>query len=254
MSVINGTPSIESIGFLDFLDTDNKVLLFGSAANNSEIMGKVKYGSQTHSVFWDMPKTKETWTLSGRLYVVATPTLLRRFGGMLPRRIILPTGMTSDEFWEEERLRQWKKISGSYRASFSWPASGERKDGDEFPVSSSSAADTSKALVPSGLDVGFKYLSLEYVEEKTNGKDIIHRNDGTIVKRRLSGEAEVIQSLSKEEELRCVHNASLDNFCLLVFKISKVESVISNGNNSPPVRKVYELEGENGWNISELNP
>lgn len=59
--------------------------------------------------------------------------------------------------------------------------------------------------------------------------------------------------MTKEQELRCVHNAALDNFCLLVLKAQKVDHWVPNG-VAPPVRTLYESMKDGTWLQAELNP
>ena len=189
-----------------------------------------------------MPKTQESWTFTGKFYIVSAPTLSHRYGSP-PRRINIPEAQSANEFWEEERQRQWKRLNIHTRASFTWPSPGELKDGKEGSV-----YDTKKDI---GIEVGFKYMKLECLDEdKTEKSDVITRK-GSMVRR---GKQEV-EKLTKEEELRCVYNAALDNFCLLVFKISNVE-LFEPSALSPPTRRLFQHlnEKENSWKVIEVNP
>jgi hypothetical protein len=189
-----------------------------------------------------MPKSQESWTFTGKFYIVSAPTMSHRYGSP-PRRINIPDAQTADEFWEEERQRQWKRLNPQTRASFTWPPSGDLKDGKELSV-----YDTKKEL--NGIEVGFKYMKLECLDEnKLKKVDVITRNNGSTTRR---GNEEVTK-LTKEEELRCAYNAALDNFCLLVFKVSNVE-LFEPSAQSPPTRKLFQYEKENSWKVIEVNP
>ncbi len=136
-------------------------------------------------------------------------------------------------------------MAPAYRATFSWPASGEARIQDV-------AHPTSHAL-----DAGFKYLSLEAISHEKQETSVIQRHDGTLHRQdtRIQDaiEEKVVGKLTHQEELTCVHNAALDNFCLLVFKVSTVESCSEAEKYQPPTRKSYYYK-ESAWQMTELNP
>ncbi|KAJ3085007.1 hypothetical protein HK102_000403 [Quaeritorhiza haematococci] len=237
----NGTPKLQTIVFQDFLPADPKVLLFVGAARNADLMSVVK-SSQTHEVFWQMPKTKDTWTFTGRMYIVAAPTLSHRFGTP-PRRVNTNDDRTADEFWERERLRQWKRLSAQMRATFTWPGSGEVKT--PATGSSWSVYQTSIRLPPPTIDSGFKYMKLDSMI----GDIDEHLGASTTLSNTLSrgGKSE------KDEELRCVHNAALDNYTLLVFKVSRVDHW-EPGAITPPTRMIFNCAKDGSWTVEEVNP
>jgi len=114
-----------------------------------------------------MPKTKETYILTGRIYIVAAPALSYRFGTP-PRRINIQTDKSAEEFWEDERIRIWQKISSEYRASFTWPEPGipsvsQLGNGE----GSWSVYDSNTIKVPavSNIDIGYKYKTLDAIKE-----------------------------------------------------------------------------------------
>ncbi|TPX70004.1 hypothetical protein SpCBS45565_g02093 [Spizellomyces sp. 'palustris'] len=247
----NGVPKIQRLVFQDFLLADPKVLLFSAATRNAELMAVVK-GSQTHEIFWQMPKTGESFTISGRLYMVAAPTMSHRFGAP-PRRVTIgDSDIHPDEFWEQERLRQWKRLSPIYRASFTWPAPGESKHSLPKDGSSVYRASTVRLTGATGIDTGYKYTRLDAMDENTGAATGLFGALSGFVNG--NGRAATNGSqLSKEEELRCVHNGALDNFCLLVMKAVKVDHWTPN-TVAPPVRMLYEAMKDGSWTQEELNP
>ncbi|KAI8907700.1 hypothetical protein DFJ77DRAFT_475002 [Powellomyces hirtus] len=234
----NGTPKIQRLVFQDFLTADPKVLLFAAPTRSAELMAVVK-GTQTHELFWHMPKTGETFTITGRMYMVAAPTMSHRFGAP-PRRISTGNdGVHPDEFWEKERLRQWKRLAPAYRASFTWPAPGESQNPVARDDSSVYKDPNSVKIVGLPSDTGFKYTRLDAMEESSTAS--------------TGGLFSSASSASKEQELRCVHNAALDNFCLLVMKAQKVDHWTPNS-VAPPTRRVYHSSKDGIWTEYSLNP
>jgi len=115
-----------------------------------------------------MPKTKETYIITGRIYIVAAPALSYRFGTP-PRRINVKTDVSNEEFWEEERIRIWQKISSEYRASFTWPEPGipstSQIGGGEGSWSVYNGQNTIKLPAVSNIDIGYKYKTLDAIKE-----------------------------------------------------------------------------------------
>ncbi|KAJ3015953.1 hypothetical protein HKX48_004292 [Thoreauomyces humboldtii] len=238
----NGTAKVQRLVFQDFLSADPKVMLFAAATRNAELMAVVK-GSQTHELFWQMPRTGESFTISGRLYVVAAPTMSHRFGTP-PRRI---GNALQPEDWEEERIRQFKSLQPAYRASFTWPASGEpqnpiaRNDGSVYKDANSIR------IIGSSVDTGFKYTRLDAMDEAGSTSAT---GSGLMSTLGLTNGA---SAQSKEHELRCVHNAALDNFCLLVLKAQRVDHWTPNP-VGPPSRVVHEQLKDGSWTDMVVNP
>ncbi|KAJ3032566.1 hypothetical protein HDV00_007392 [Rhizophlyctis rosea] len=255
----NGTPKIQQIVFQDFLQPDPKVLIFSAATRNADLMGVIK-SSQTHEIFWQMPKTRETFTLTGRIYIVATPTLSHRFGSP-PRRITLTSPDTHpDEFWESERAKQWRRLSPTFRASFTWPQPGEpkastRPRGESWSV----YRDQTSIRVPApAIDTGFKYTRLDAMDERTTGTGNGATSPTTLVGTLsrmgiVGGGAGAGAGTSKEDELRCVHNSAFDNYCLLVFKATRVDHWIP-GAITPPERTIWVCSKDGVWTDEEVNP
>lgn len=200
-----------------------------------------------------MPKTRETFTLSGRLFIVAAPTLSHRFGTP-PRRITLNSPDTNpDEFWESERVRQWRRLAPTHRATFTWPTPGELKNSNRPRAESWSVYrdQTSIRVPPPATDTGYKYTRLDAMDDTLSPSS---PTSPTLVSRLGNMAIGAVTSPSvKEDELRCVHNGAFDNYCLLVFKASKVDHWVP-GAIAPPVRTVYNCSKEGIWAEDELNP
>ncbi|KAI9017628.1 hypothetical protein BC832DRAFT_40148 [Gaertneriomyces semiglobifer] len=242
----DGTPQIQRLVFQDFLSTDPRALLFSAATNNADLMSAVK-NSQAHELFWEMPKTGELFTISGRMYIVAAPTMSRRFGAP-PRRINIDSNTNPDDFWESERLRQWKRISPAYRATFTWAPSGESRVLTPKDERSVYLHNASVRLKGNNANAGYKYTRLEAMDDNTatNGGLL-----GTLSGYMGSGTPN--QLSAKEQELRCAHNAAFDNFCLLVFKVTKVDH-LTPVSGAPPSRVMYECMKDSSWIEVEVNP
>ncbi|KAJ3183012.1 hypothetical protein HDU87_007434 [Geranomyces variabilis] len=245
----NGTPKIQRVVFQDFLAADPKVLMFAAPTRSAELMAVVK-GSQTHELFWQMPKTGETFTITGRMYMVAAPTMSHRFGAP-PRRIT--TGATNqDEFWELERLRQWKRLSPAYRASFTWPAPGEPQNSAASAASEGSVYSSAHAVkIGAQTDTGFKYTRLDAMEEQAPAPRPGGSSTGMFgaLVGAATGGGSTADNL---QDLRSVHNSALDQFALLVLKAQKVDHWTPNS-LGPPTRIVYE-SGNDGWRAVDVNP
>ncbi|KAJ3158489.1 hypothetical protein HDU86_002714 [Geranomyces michiganensis] len=245
----NGTPSIRRLVFQDFLAADPRVLLFAAPTRSAELMAVVK-GSQIHELFWQMPKTGETFTITGRMYMVAAPTMSHRFGAP-PRRI--STGAANqDEFWELERLRQWKRLSPAYRASFTWPAPGEPQNSSVSAASEGSVYSSAHAVkIGAQSDTGFKYTRLDAMEEQPPANRTGGSTNGMFgaLQSAMGTASSTSDSL---QDLRSVHNSALDQFALLVLKAQKVDHWTPNS-LGPPTRVVYEM-GTDGWKALDVNP
>lgn len=197
--------------------------------------------------------------------MVAAPTLSHRFGTP-PRRITLPPTETNpDEFWESERVRQWRRLAPTFRATFTWPTPGELKANTNRPRGESWSVyrDQSSIRVPApAIDTGFKYTRLDAMEERPlsgSGSGAISPSSsslvGTLGRMAIGavGGGSGVGAADKEDELRCVHTSALDNYCLLVFKASRVEHWVP-GAITPPVRMVYNCSKEGVWVEDEVNP
>lgn len=109
-----------------------------------------------------MPKSKEYYNFKGRFYIASAPIQITRY----PPPKIMDTEINAADYWEEQRIQQWKTLDSKMRATFTWP---------------------SRAETPKAQDVSFSCLSLSSTDKSL------------------------------------VHDIALDNFCLLVYKITDVE-------------------------------
>ncbi|KAI9355900.1 hypothetical protein DFJ73DRAFT_623359 [Zopfochytrium polystomum] len=245
----NGTPKIQPLVFQDFLKSDGRVLLFSGATRNTELMGVVKL-TQSHEISWIMPKTRETFIFTGRLFIVCAPTLSHRFGSV-PRNVSTPadresigssfssisTTAAQDEFWESTRMTIWRRLSPTLRATWTWPSSGEHKGPGPSSTEWSAYRDIT-TVKPSGpvVSTGFKYLKMDALDDEA-----------------MAGAPSKGKG-SADEEYRYAHNAALDNFCLLVFKASRVDHATPGNASSPPTRMVYSSNKDGAWLYEEVNP
>ncbi|KAI8805108.1 hypothetical protein BJ742DRAFT_421079 [Cladochytrium replicatum] len=259
-----GLPKIQPFVWHSFLDADKRVLLFSGATRNAELMGVVKH-SNSHQIHWQMPTSKDTFTLSGRLYIVAAPTMSHRFGTP-PRRIFVGEGVDSDEFWEQQRLKAWKAIGPTYRATFTWPAPGEPKN-PSIRESWSAYRDPVIKAPPPTIDTGYSYTKLNALKDEasksvspTPQMATLPRSVGSPTMAFSTGslgrpaERKMVDrsSMDKEEELRFVHNSAMDNFTLIVFKCMMVDHWTPG--NPIPSRTVHTSDKSGFWSVEELNP
>lgn len=139
-----------------------------------------------------MPKTKEYYNFSGRFYIASAPIQITRF----PPPKITDDEQLAADFWEEQRVLQWRELDPKLRATFTWPS---RRD------------------TPKAADIAFTCQSLK-------------QNDSSVV-----------------------HNIAMDNFCLLVYKVTSVEHFDYAA--YPPKRTVYQFNiKESSWDIQTANP
>ncbi|KAJ3218062.1 hypothetical protein HK099_005206 [Clydaea vesicula] len=180
-------PKLNKIVFQDFLNTDKNVLLFSATSKDSNLMGNIK-NCKVSTICWEFPKTKQFFIFIGRIHIVSCPSFNHRFGAA-PRKINIE-GDNADEFWDDQREKIWNKLNPKYRATFTWPVPGEPRQPIEGKVWNSNESTIKIGSVDLGLDVGFKYMKLDAMNEK---KNVIITGD---------------KNLTKEEELFCVHNAA----------------------------------------------
>ncbi|TPX38247.1 hypothetical protein SmJEL517_g00380 [Synchytrium microbalum] len=240
----NGSPCMNKVVLLDILASDPRILLFAGQVKNADLMAVCKV-SPSHEIH--VSRGDDVFILSGKINVVASHVVSSRFRP--PRLIQLPDDASDpDEFWDNERLRQWKKLNQGFRSTFTWPNPGE-------------IAKPRFSHLISTVDVGFRYLKLDAITEtKTpqssimgapgvagnNGKEGARNNLGGMI-----GSTSGIP-LSRDEELRMVHDAALDNFALLVFKITRVDHL--DQSEMPPRRTLFEMSKDGTWSFSEINP
>ncbi|ORX86773.1 hypothetical protein BCR32DRAFT_264800 [Anaeromyces robustus] len=251
-SVKNGVPKVQPIVFQSLMSGDQRVLIFSGATRNADLMSVVKSSNSTHVIYWDMPKTKETYILTGRIYIVAAPALSYRFG-TAPRRINIKTDKSAEEFWEDERIRIWQKISSEYRASFTWPEPGipsvTKVGNGQTSWSVYGDSNTIKVPAVSSIDIGYKYKTLDAQKESS-----LHKS-GSIASSASS--SPVVKSFggmvgrSNNSEVETVHNSALDNFCLLVFKVTDVD--YTQRGIFPPNRIIFNSKNGNEWKYQNVN-
>ncbi|KAI7847126.1 hypothetical protein BDC45DRAFT_542197 [Circinella umbellata] len=195
----SGDASMHCLQFLSFLEDDPRFLQFPLAMNDNLLMGDIK-SDPNASLSWTMPKSKEYYKLTGKFYIASAPIQVTRFP---PPRVI--NDLAAQEFWEKERIKQWKGLDDKVRAMFTWPSRGEMPKADK---------------------VAFTCQSLKYsvLDPRKNNKT----NDAQVV-----------------------HDIAMDNFCLLVYKVSEVEYF--DYSSFPPKRTLYTLK-DNRWISKEANP
>ncbi|KAL1921252.1 uncharacterized protein VTP21DRAFT_10968 [Calcarisporiella thermophila] len=115
----SGDIALHSIQFLDFLEDDPQYLIFQLAVNNNSLMGDLKACAKAE-LCWNMPKSKEHFYLSGRFYIASAPIQVTRY----PPPRIRPE-IDAASYWEELRLRQWRRLNPQMRSTYTWPPSGE---------------------------------------------------------------------------------------------------------------------------------
>ncbi|KAG4101563.1 hypothetical protein H8356DRAFT_1655598 [Neocallimastix lanati (nom. inval.)] len=247
-SVKNGVPKVQQIVYQNLLSADQRVLIFSGATRNADLMSVVKSSNSTHVIYWDMPKTKETYILTGRIYIVAAPALSYRFGTP-PRRINIQTDKSAEEFWEDERIRIWQKISSEYRASFTWPEPGipsvsQLGNGE----GSWSVYDSNTIKVPavSNIDIGYKYKTLDAIKETS-----LHKSGSIVSSATSSPSIKSFGGRNNNSEIETIHNSALDNFCLLIFKVTDVD--YTQRGIFPPSRIIFSSKNGNDWKYENVN-
>ncbi|KAI8892908.1 hypothetical protein BC833DRAFT_610300 [Globomyces pollinis-pini] len=196
-------------------------------------MGVLK-SSSNHEVLWSF--MKDSYTLTGKMYIIASPKFSHRLG--TPSKRLAPE--VGPEFWEEQRLKQWKLLSKDYRATFSWPVSGEiNKIAEGASWSAYKGLNTIKASY--GQDVGYQYTSLECLEFKQLSLSELNEME--------NGE----KPLTPKQQLENVHQMAYDNFCILVFKPSRVDH-ITKPKSGVPVRNIFTLSKEGQWSVENVTP
>ncbi|KAI8921702.1 hypothetical protein BC831DRAFT_476019 [Entophlyctis helioformis] len=289
----DGTPKLQHIVAQEQLWTDAKVLVFTGPNRNTELMSVLK-GTKNHEVLWHMPKTNETFSFTGRIYIAAAPSLSHRFGSP-PKRIGVPDSASSsprreasfgtngtngsaatpidpEVFWEGERLRLWRSISPTYRATFSWPASGEMRSLSESASWSVYEQPVVKVATHT-VDVGFKFTTMDAMTMPRDSASLIAGSLGRNASSSSIGSTSPVSrtalafsTLGRTSPQRSTASFSgqdtaaaaaaghaLDNFCLLVFKPIRVDHVAPTP-RGPPVRLLYTATKEGEWSVQDVNP
>lgn len=146
-------------------------LQFTLAMNDHLLMGDIK-SSPNAKLNWTLPKTMEYYNFKGKFYIASAPIQVTRFP---PPKI---NQDNATDYWEQQRIEQWKSLDPQTRAMFTWPSRGE---------------------IPRSSKISFS-----------------------------------CQELGVEESV--VHDIAMDNFCLLVCKVTHVEYF--NYASYPPKRLV----------------
>ncbi|KAI8620252.1 hypothetical protein BC830DRAFT_1100143 [Chytriomyces sp. MP71] len=229
----DGSPKSQALVFLDVVSHDPRALIFAGATRNQELMSVTKL-NQTHELFWYMPKSNETFVLSGKMFICSSPSLSGRYGTG-PKNINLPDTLpvfppgnpfppTVEDYWQSERDRLWKELSPAYRASYTWPNSGESQSemAQLVQLKLEKAPGTVRSSVSSQISFDFKHTKLDIVSDKAS------------------------------EDAKIVYNMAYDNFCLLVFRVLRVDHTTFA--SDVPVRNVYTPTRDGAWAIERLNP
>ncbi|KAI9485515.1 MAG: hypothetical protein EXX96DRAFT_545372 [Benjaminiella poitrasii] len=183
----SGELSMHCIPFHGFLKDDVRFLKFSLAMNDNLLMGDIKSNPKAR-LNWMMPKSKEYYNFKGKFYIASAPIQVTRF----------PPPKISDDidYWENQRIKEWREMSSKARATFTWPSRGE---------------------LPKAADIVFS-----------------------------------CQSLSGDEN-SVVYDIAMDNFCLLVYKVSDVEHF--DYSCYPPKRTVYTVSAKDyQWTVEKANP
>ncbi|KAI9347586.1 hypothetical protein BDR26DRAFT_817287 [Obelidium mucronatum] len=233
----DGTARVQPLTFLDFLGSDPRVLLLAGAARSQELVQAVKT-NQSHELCWLFARSRESFTLAGKAALVCSGALAGRFGSG-PRNIALPDPLpvwpaanpfppTADDFWQRERDRLWRALAPDFRAAWTWPSPGEPRAKALSSASMSTSTSTSTSAFRgsvTALPTSFAIKTLD-----------------------------VVDGAGPNEETRLAHMAAYDNFCLVVFRVTKVEHYIYDGKDGIPERNVYSAARDGQWVVESLNP
>ncbi|CAO3644939.1 unnamed protein product [Cunninghamella echinulata] len=162
-----------------------------------------------------MPKTKEYYKMKGKFYISSSPMQVTRFPPPRPIKNDLP----ASDYWENERKKQWKGLTNKVRATYTWPSHGDTRANR----------------------TAFSCQSLDYFDETT--------------KNQPSGYGGMFNNNNKQSDnkLKIVHDIAMDNFCLLIYKITEVEHF--DYNSFPAINTLYTYSVKNNqWSVQELNP
>ncbi|RUS19256.1 hypothetical protein BC938DRAFT_475785, partial [Jimgerdemannia flammicorona] len=191
----SGQVSLHSLQFQDFLEDDNRFLEFLLAMNDNILMGDIK-SDPSAKLIWAMPKSKEHFYFTGKFYIASAPIQVTRY----PPPKIAMSDLPSAEFWEEERTKQWKRLNPKIRATFTWPGPGE---------------------MPRAEKLAYSCLSMEVMLEENKRGPFATKVNGVLGRSNsISGNGAAGQI---ENTVKLMHDIAMDNFCLLVFKISEVQ-------------------------------
>ncbi|KAG0193962.1 Peptide-N(4)-(N-acetyl-beta- glucosaminyl)asparagine amidase [Apophysomyces sp. BC1034] len=148
-------------------------------------------------ICWTMPKSKEYYKFKGKFYIASAPIQVTRF----PPPKLPSSDLPPAEYWEAERKRQWRNLSDQVRATYTWPSCGD---------------------IPKSDSISFSCRSLQCMTEPNVSSGFFRTNSGRP---------------STDGALQVVHDIAMDNFCLLVYKVTAVEHF--NYGVFPPKRTFY---------------
>ncbi|CAO3642763.1 unnamed protein product [Cunninghamella blakesleeana] len=160
---------------------------------------------------WTMPKTKEYYKLKGKFYISSSPMQITRFPPPKPNF----SNVAAADYWENERKKHWKGLSDKGRAVYTWPSHGDTR-ANRTAFSCQTLKHFDQQVQPSG-----------------NGGLFTNNNKENI------------------DKLKVVHDIAMDNFCLLIYKITEVEHF--DYNSFPAINTLYSIVN-NQWMVKELNP
>ncbi|OZJ06021.1 hypothetical protein BZG36_01077 [Bifiguratus adelaidae] len=121
----NGQASMHSLSFQDFLDDDCRFIEFLLAMNDNILMGDIKANPEA-KLCWTI--RNEQYYFTGKFYIASAPIQVTRF----PPPKMPVSDMPAAEYWEEERLKQWRRLNPQIRAKFTWPTPGDLPKADRI--------------------------------------------------------------------------------------------------------------------------
>ncbi|ORY40748.1 hypothetical protein BCR33DRAFT_852630 [Rhizoclosmatium globosum] len=232
--------------------------------------------SQTHELAWHLPKTNDLFILSGKCFLVPAPSLSGRLGTG-PRGIVIPVSDGTDDFWQDERVAQFRRLSPRFRAEFSWPPTGEPRGlsassshqdinttqqalsdislSSSSPVPSSpttttpSAPQSSTTTTTSSRSKPLPPVPILQVKPKYRASiaPTLHTFKHTSLPASPDD--------TTDEEVKEAVEFALENFCLVVFRVLKVEYVKYQGTvDGVPERRVWTANRDGSWLEEALNP
>jgi hypothetical protein len=209
--------------FQDYLEDDNRFFQFLLAMNDNILMGDIKSDPEGR-LCWSMPKTKEIYYFGGKFYIASAPIQVTRF----PPPKLHGVEQQPQDYWEIERQKQWGRLTPKIRASFTWPGPGE---------------------TPKAEKLAYACLNLEVMEDKPMGVFGGSASAGALSRSNsLAGKRDAAENPAK-----LMHDIALDNFCLLIYRVSEV--VHYEYGIFPPRRTIYTYSAkENAWVDQPANP
>lgn len=259
---VNSMPVLQPIAFQSLLDIEPRLVTFSSSVLNADLMGVLKSNASCQVIF-KMPITDELIYIAGKMVCVPSSRYMYRFGAP-PRKATFALYAASNPaladaltehtaFWEEERMRQFHKITDRYRATFTWPGPSEPLESESSasnafspsltpPRSPGSTRQVQRIRSFSGVEFGYKYTALSAPKELE------------------SSDCSRLQSAAfsqKQSDMDCAKTVAQDNFALLVLRPHSVDYTIPNRNRAcgGASRTIWELDSKTGkWLKQSVNP